>query len=716
MLKLADVLRKIEGFDPDADLELVKRAYVYASTQHEGQARKSGEPYITHPLAVADLLADLHMDVPSICAGLLHDTIEDTKATYEEVTTLFSKEIADLVEGVTKLGKLRFRNKQEQQAESFRKMLIAMSKDIRVILVKLTDRLHNMRTLGHIPPEKALGIATETRDIFAPLANRLGIQWLRTELEDLAFRYTDPDAYRLIREKVNERRSEREAYIQSVIGEIRTLVGSNKLPVIDISGRPKHFYSIYRKMKDNGIEYEQVYDTIAFRIIVGEMPECYAALGYVHSKWQPIPGRFKDYIGMPKPNRYQSLHTAVLGPGKRRMEVQIRTNEMHEIAENGIAAHWKYKERGPISTKDEQRFGWLRQLLDDQRELDDPRDFYDNVRDNLFSAEIYVFTPKGDLRVLPKGSTPVDFAYAIHTEVGHRCTGALVNSVMVTLDHTLRSGDTCSILTKTELRPSPDWLKFVRSANAKNRIRQFVRQAERTRAHEVGTEVLDKALRRYKRSTKHELKSGRLEKAAAELRVSGANDVIVQLGFGKLDVDDVVNVLVPPEERETTVEKPDSPVKKIIKALTGGKEGIKVDGLDDVVLTVAKCCTPIQGDVIVGFITNGRGVSVHAEDCRFARDSDPARRVDVFWDGKSRTPLPTRLSVVSANVPGILASITNSFGEQGINITEVSCKTDSLQAFNSFEIMVESASQLRSVMRALERIPGVRSVQRVRSQ
>ncbi|MBT9558544.1 MAG: bifunctional (p)ppGpp synthetase/guanosine-3',5'-bis(diphosphate) 3'-pyrophosphohydrolase [Myxococcales bacterium] len=713
MLKLADVIRKIEAVQPDADLDMVKRAYAYASEKHEGQTRKSGEPYITHPLAVADLLADLNLDVPSVCAAILHDTIEDTSATYDEVSTLFSKEIADLVDGVTKLGKLRFRNKEERQAESFRKMLLAMSKDIRVILVKLADRLHNMRTLGHIPVEKALGIASETRDIFAPLANRLGIQWMRTELEDLCFRYTEPDAYQLIRSKVNERRSDREAYIELVRVELERLMAVNKLEV-DISGRPKHFYSIYRKMRDHNIEYEQVYDTIAFRIIVPEMQDCYAALGYVHSSWRPVPGRFKDYIGMPKPNHYQSLHTAVMGPHNRRMEVQIRTRAMHEIAENGIAAHWKYKERGPISAQDEQRFGWLRQLLEYQRELDDPTDFFEAVKDDLFQAEIYVFTPKGDLKVLPKGATPVDFAYAVHSEVGQRCAGAVVNHAMVTLDHPLRSGDTCSIITKTDQRPSADWLKFVRTGRAKARIRQFVRLAERTESHQLGTELLERALRKYKRSIKAETKAGRLEPVAHDLKTASISDLLVHIGYGKVTTDEVIDRIVPEDERKKTVEKPDGPIKKIIKAVTGAQDGIRVDGLEDVVTHFGKCCNPVLGDAISGYVTNGRGVSIHADDCRVLKDIDPKRRIEVYWDGKGKSSRPSELLVISANVPGLLASISQSFSEYGINITGVACKTDALRALNSFEIMVDSLSQLRGVMRAIERIPGVHAVQRVR--
>ena len=715
MLKISDVLRKVEARDPEADLELIKRTYVYASTCHEGQTRKSGEPYITHPLAVADLLADLNTDVPTICSALLHDTLEDTNATYDEVSRLFSKEIADIVEGVTKLGKLRFRNKEERQAESFRKMLLAMSNDIRVIVVKLADRLHTMRTLGHIPPEKAFGIASETRDIFAPLANRLGIQWMRAELEDLSFRYLDPDSYALIRAKVNERRVEREAYTEMVKAELAEVMARFKLDV-HISGRPKHFYSIYRKMKEKNIEYEGVHDTVAFRVIVEDLGDCYTALGYVHASYKPMPGRFKDYIGIPKANHYQSIHTTVIGPSGKPMEVQIRTKEMHEVAENGIAAHWKYKERGPMSAKDEKRFGWLRQLLEYQRELEDPTDFFDAVKDDLFLQEIYVFTPKGDLRVLPQGSTPVDFAYAIHTEVGHRCAGTLVNGTMVPLDHVLKSGDTCSIITRPDQRPNADWLKFVRSGRAKARIRNTVRQEERTRSHEVGHELLERNLRRFKRSIKGELKSGTLEAAAAELKASSVSDLLVQLGYGKVAVEDVIERVVPAEARGTPEpEKPDGLIKRIIKNVTGTRDGIRVDGSADIVIAFAKCCAPIQGDPIVGFVTNGRGVVIHVADCRFARDLDPGRRVDVFWDSKARQARPVHITVTASNVPGILASVSQVFGEYGINITDVSCRADNLRALLNFVVMAENTSQLASVIRAIERLNGIHAVDRPRS-
>ena len=714
MLKLADIMEKVRTYDANVDVDLIKKAYVFASTSHEGQLRRSGEAYITHPLAVSNIIAEMKLDTASICAALLHDTVEDTPATYQDVSVLFSKEIADIVDGVTKLGKLRFRNKQERQAESFRKMLVAMSKDIRVILVKLADRLHNMRTLGHVPDGKAAGIAQETRDIYAPLANRLGIQWVKTELEDLSFRYLEPESYAHIRSKVNEKRSEREDYIKDVLGILESLVTEHDIQA-EVSGRPKHFFSIHRKMRDQNIVYEQVYDAIAFRILVDDIKGCYQALGAIHSQWRPIPGRFKDYVALPKPNRYQSLHTAVLGPGGRRMEVQIRTYEMHAIAENGIAAHWKYKEGKPLHVDDEQKFAWLRQLLEWQRELDDPTDFFDMVKLDLFNAEVYVFTPRGDLKVLPKGSTPVDFAYAIHSEVGASCAGALVNNAMVPLEHQLRSGDTCEVITRKGQRPNVDWLRFVRTARAKSRIRQHLRVEQRSRSNQVGRELLEKALRRFKRSLNREIRSGRMEKVAQEqFKLKGATDLCVLVGYGKVTPDSVLKHLIPDEERvKAQPPKAEGRLAKMVRGLVGSKTGIVVDGIDDMVVRFSKCCKPVPGDDVIGFVTRGRGVAIHTTDCALVLDSDPDRRIEVRWDRQVKTSSSVGVTVACENSPGLLASISQSFTELGINIIEANCRTDGSHAINSFEVTVESADQLRNVMRSIERIRGVISVKRV---
>ena len=713
MLKLADILDQISAYHPTADLDLIKKCYVFASTSHEGQMRRSGEPYITHPLAVASIITEMKLDTAAVCAALLHDVVEDTPASYQDLEVLFSKEIAELVDGVTKLGKLRFRNKAERQAESFRKMLLAMSRDIRVILVKLADRLHNMRTLGNLAPEKARGIATETRDIYAPLANRLGIQWIKTELEDLSFRYIEPEAYQSIRAKVNEKRSEREGYIQDVIGLLGGLLEEHHVTGT-VSGRPKHFASIHWKMKAQNIDYEQVYDAIAFRIMVQDVTTCYQALGAIHSTFRPIPGRFKDYVALPKPNRYQSLHTVVLGPHNRRMEVQIRTHEMHEVAENGIAAHWKYKEGKPVASDDEQKFAWLRQLLEYQKELDDPTDFLDMVKLDLFNAEVYVFTPRGDLKVLPKSSTPLDFAYAIHSEVGESCAGALVNNAMVSLDHQLRSGDTCEIITKRSQRPNSDQLKTVRTARARSRIQGYIRKQERERSLEVGRELLDKMLRRYRRSYNKELKSKRLvEVANAHFKLKTADDLCVLVGYGKVTAESVVNQLVPEDELKGPG-RTESKISKFVQKLVGPKTGIVIDGIEDMVVRFAKCCQPVPGDAIMGFVTRGRGVAVHTLNCPELNDGDPDRRLEVRWASDATNATPISVQVITGNAPGILASLSAAFTEYGINIVEAACKTNNDRAVNTFHVMVTNADQLNRVMKDLERIPAVKSVSRIR--
>jgi GTP pyrophosphokinase len=720
MLKLADIMNSIRSYHPNADIDLIKRAYVFASTSHEGQVRKSGEAYITHPLAVAKLITEMKLDTTAVCAALLHDTVEDTAATIPAIEALFTKEIANLVDGVTKLGKLRFQNKHDRQAESFRKMLIAMSQDIRVILVKLADRLHNMRTLSHMKEEKAVGIAQETMDIYAPLANRLGIQWMKIELEDLSFRHLNPEAYQFLRERVNQTKAQREQYIDEVLALLKTSLEELNIKA-EISGRPKHFKSIHRKMQDQEIPFEQVYDALAFRILVDDVKSCYEALGAIHTMWKPIPGRFKDYIALPKANRYQSLHTAVLGPRAQRMEVQIRSQEMHLIAEQGIAAHWKYKESGPIKSDDEQKFAWIRQLLEWHRELDDPTDFLDSIKVDLFGEEVYVFTPKGDLKVLPRGSTPIDFAFAIHSEVGHRCSGAKVNGLMVPLSHQLHSGDTCNIITRTEQTPSLDWLKIVKTARARTRIRLHVRQEQRARSQIVGREVLDKALRRYKRSANKEVRSGRLEKIAQEqFSVNSPDDLFVLLGYGKVRAETVLKYIIPDEETNKAKEEQSPPknegrISKMIRGFVGGKTGVSVAGLDDVVVRFSKCCNPVPGDAISGFVTRGRGVAIHTRDCAHILNADPDRRIETYWDHKVKHNHPISLSVITVNKPGLLASMSQVFSEHGVNITQANCQAnDETKATNTFEVLIESADQLRNVMRAIERIKGVHSVQRMR--
>ncbi|MDO8494031.1 MAG: bifunctional (p)ppGpp synthetase/guanosine-3',5'-bis(diphosphate) 3'-pyrophosphohydrolase, partial [Deltaproteobacteria bacterium] len=551
-MRLDDLLDAVQLYVPDADLDLIKKAYCCAAKAHEGQKRKSGEPYLNHPLAVAKILTDIKMDVTSIVAALLHDTVEDTKVTLEEIEHLFGEEIRTLVDGVTKLGKIKFTSSEEQQAENFRKMILAMAQDIRVILIKLCDRLHNMRTLGHIAEQRASEIAQETLDIYAPIANRLGMQGFKTEMEDWALKYTKPEVYKMIDERTRSRREQREKYIAQVIQTLERPMKEQGLPC-DISGRIKHYFSIHRKMEAQNIPFDEVSDIIAFRILVNNITQCYEALGLIHSLWKPIPGRFKDYIAMPKANNYQSLHTTVIGPMGERVEFQIRTQEMHAIAEYGIAAHWKYKEGGGHKQKDEQKFQWLRRLLEWQSELTDPAEFLDTVKLDLFADDVYIFTPKGQLRELPRGSTPVDFAFSVHTEVGNTCVGARVNGKIVPLSYRLHSGDTVEILTRKDIRPNQDWLSFVKTSKAKAKIRQYLKQEEHEQAKQVGLELLEKSCHRYGWRIPKLLKEAAVEKYMKESGLNDEEGLLTAIGYGRILPKDLLELVISKEEME---EKP----------------------------------------------------------------------------------------------------------------------------------------------------------------
>jgi len=725
-LRLQDLLGKVQTYHPAADLDLVKRTYEFAAKAHDGQLRRSGDPYVIHPLGVASTIAELKLDVPSICAGLLHDCVEDTSATTEEITKLFGPEISFLVEGVTKLGKIPWNTKEERQAENFRKMLLAMARDIRVILIKLADRVDNMRTLDAMPPEKQERIARETMEIYAPLANRLGIQWIKVELEDLSFKYLYPKDYEEVTRKVSEYHKERQRYIDEVSGILKKELTEAGVEC-SVYGRPKHLWSIYQKIAKTGRELEQLFDIVAFRVIVGSVRSCYETLGIVHSKWTPIPGRFKDFIALPKPNMYQSLHTSVIGPRGERMEVQIRTADMHRVAEEGIAAHWRYKEGRPFADtkdeKDQKRFAWLRQLMEWQRDLKDPTEFIENVKMDLFADEVYVFTPKGDVKALPKGAIPIDLAYAIHTEVGNHCSGARVNGLIVPLRYTLRNGDTVEIITSPNQKPNKDWLKYVITSSAKAKIRSYLRAAEREKSKLLGKELLERELRKYGFSFTKVQKSGDLDRAAEALKLQSAEEVLISVGYGKVLPADVVEVLVPEDKRkevsEPTIEHPIAAVTSLatslVRRVTGRQTaGIKVAGENDVLVRFAKCCSPVVGDPIVGFITRGRGVTVHTLGCAKAVDQDPDRRVDVEWDSKLKTPRPVSVQVVCADKPGLLASLSQSFNQLGVNISQANCRSmDDNRAVNTFQFNVTDLEQLKTVMRALQRINGVYSVSRM---
>jgi guanosine-3',5'-bis(diphosphate) 3'-pyrophosphohydrolase len=734
MIRLNDILQRVASYHPDPDLDIIKKAYVYSAKVHQGQLRKSGEPYLVHPLEVAGILADLKLDEASIVTGLLHDTIEDTLATAEELTELFGPEVAQLVDGVTKLSKFSASatlSQEEKQAENFRKMIIAMAQDIRVILVKLADRTHNMRTLDHMSEEKQARIAQETLDIYAPLANRLGISWIKIELEDLSFRYVKPQEFLNLQEKLDKRKKEREKYIDDTNSLIRTKLEERGLKG-DVSGRFKHVYSIYKKIKQQGIEFDQIHDIIAFRILMPTLPSCYEALGLVHQLWKPVPGRFKDFIAIPKPNMYQSLHTTVIGPLSERVEVQIRTPDMHKVAEEGIAAHWAYKEGKVLISKDDEKFAWLRQLMEWQQDLKDPKEFLETVKVDLFTDEVFVFTPKGDVKSLPRGATPVDFAYAIHSDVGGRCVGAKVNGKIVPLRYKLKNGDMVEVLTTPQAHPSKDWLTFVKTSRAQQRIRNFIKQQQRDKSLQLGRELAERELKRYQVNLNKMMKSGEMKKAAEELGYRVEEDLLVAIGYGKVTPQQLVQRLVP-QDKLTAEERPAagssngdgggssmlpglSRMTEMAKRLVGrqSRSGVQIGGVDDVLVRFGRCCNPVPGDPISGFITRGRGVTVHTDKCEKALATDPERRVDVSWDVRGDFKRPVTLRVLTADRPGLLADISNTFSKKGVNISQANCRaTGDDRAVNTFEVTISDLKQLTDLMRTIERLQGVHSVERI---
>ncbi|HET6411391.1 MAG TPA: bifunctional (p)ppGpp synthetase/guanosine-3',5'-bis(diphosphate) 3'-pyrophosphohydrolase, partial [Anaeromyxobacter sp.] len=706
MLRLNDILDRVTAYHPDPDLDLIKKAYVYSAKVHQGQLRKTGEPYLIHPLEVAGLLAELKLDEASVVTGLLHDTIEDTLATGEEIGELFGQEIAELVDGVTKLSQFSAANTQEEkQAENFRKMVVAMAKDIRVLLVKLADRTHNMRTLEAMKPESQERIARETLDIYAPLANRLGIQWIKNELEELSFKYLRPEDYADLSQKLAIEAREKERFVAEVVRVLKERLSESSL-LGEVSGRVKHVYSIWRKMRQLDLPFEQIQDVVGFRIILDTVAQCYETLGIVHSLWKPIPGRFKDYIAIPKPNLYQSLHTTVVGPAGERIEVQIRTREMHRTAEEGVAAHWAYKEKGrdgkgaELSRKDAAEFGWLRQLVEWQRDLTDPREFLETVKVDLFSDEVFVFTPKGEVKSLPRGATPVDFAYTIHSQVGEHCVGAKVNGKLVPLRNPLKNGDTVEILTSPHSHPSKDWLTFAKTSRAQARIRQFLRQAEHRRSIEIGRELAERELRRFGLTLNRVHKSGELEKAAQALGYRISDDLLAGLGYGKTSPLQILQQLLPAEKlAEAPPSAEPSPTSRITelfrKMARRPVEGVRINGIDDVLVRYGKCCNPVPGDDIVGFITRGRGVTVHTRACDKSLALDPLRRVDVAWDTNAgQVKRPVSIRVITDDRPGVLAQISKAISEAGMNISQATCRTTGLgRAVNTFEMLISDLKQ-----------------------
>ena len=714
-MNLSDLLGKVRDYNPAADTGTVQRAYEFSAEVHRGQKRKSGEPYLVHPLEVADILADLRLDVVAIAAGLLHDIVEDTPNTIEKVRELFGERVAHVVEGVTKLSSLQFASSEERQAESFRKMLMAMVDDIRVILVKLADRLHNMRTLHFLPEERRLRIAQETRDVYAPIAHRLGMSKIKNELEELAFRHLESTAYQTLHDEVEAKRKVSEGQMDGLIKHLRRKLDEAQIDVVSIDGRLKRLWSIHQKLQRQKIPLDQVYDFIALRVVTKTVKDCYAALGIIHQMWSPVPGRFKDFIAMSRPNGYQSLHTSVVGDRGVPFEIQIRTEDMHRIAEEGIAAHWKYKEGRIGSERDEQYFQWLRRLLEWQQEVRDPLEFMQNLRIELYPEEVYIFTPKGEVKSLPRGATPVDFAYFVHTDVGHHCVGARVNGRMVPLRTRLNNGDIVEIITQTGHTPSRDWLNFAVTSRAKTKIRHYLHAEENSRSVELGKRLFEKEVRRYT-IDKALLTDEALAKVGTEFGVQKADELYAAIGYGKITVRTILTRLV---GQDTLRERaPDGAITSVVKRVLGGgdEQKIKVRGFDDLMVFRARCCNPIRGEKIVGYITRGKGVSVHSANCPNVVNLlfDPERRIEVEWDkGEDAAPYVVRLKISVDDRRGILADVSSRIADINTNIKDVEATVDADQR-GSIRMTVEISDlkHLEKVMKSIKSVEGVIAVER----
>ena len=732
--ELQEILDKIKKYAPNADVTPVIKAYELAKSAHAGVFRKSGEPYIIHPIAVANILADLELDMEVIAAGLLHDVVEDTPYTYEDITELFGKDIADLVDGVTKLGKIKYQTKEESQAENLRKMFLAMAKDIRVILIKLADRLHNMRTLKFMPEEKAKYKAKETLEIYGGIAHRIGISKIKWELEDLALKYIDPEGYRELSDKITMKRSQRQEYIDKIVHLLE-----EKFKEVDIncevSGRPKHFYSIYKKMKKKNKTFEEIYDLTAVRIIVDTVKDCYAVLGMVHTMWIPMPGRFKDYIAMPKPNLYQSLHTTVIGPDGEPVEIQIRTHEMHEIAENGIAAHWKYKEgiTGNQDAKMEQKLKWLRQMMEWEKDVQDPHEFLDALKDDVFNSQVYVFTPKGDVIELPAGSTPIDFAYRVHTNVGNKCTGAKINGKIVPINYKLQNGEIVEVITSSNSTgPSRDWLNIVQTPTARNRIRQWFKKERREENIERGTDILEKEFKRYNIPYKNSSIQKFLNQVAKKFNQPTLEDLIATIGYGGIatsqvmpKVRDFYNKEVNRQEKEKRMQEKEDKIKKNFDEHEYAKKrkkkdnGITVKGLDNILVRFAKCCNPLPGDDIVGYITKGRGVAIHRRDCPNIKLDDEFlqnRLVEVEWNNPEKSKFEGEVKIIAVDRVGLLNDIIHVVSMEKLSISGINCRVLKDNTANiSLLVEVNDISELKKLMKKIKSISGVDDVSRMRN-
>ena len=712
MIRINDIIDKIADYVPDADLDIVKRAYIYSARVHEGQVRLSGEPYLSHPLEVAGILADMKLDPESIAAGLLHDVIEDTSATPQEIKDLFGPEILHIVAGVSKLSGLTFDSSRARHAESIRKMFLAMADDIRVILIKLADRLHNMRTLQFHSSDKRREIAQETLDIYAPIAARLGIYWIKNELEESSFKYTQSEEYAKIENHVSKSKVEREKYIETVKSYIRKAMDAANLKC-EVLGRNKNFYSIYNKMVSQNLSFEEIYDIIAFRIILDTVPHCYEALGLIHSMWKPIDHKFKDYIGRPKPNMYQSLHTTVIGPFGERIEIQIRTWEMDKVATSGIAAHWGYKEGKRLDENVSRKFGWIQNLIENQEDFLDPGEFLENVRIDLFPDEVYVFTPRGEVKTLPRGATPVDFAYLIHTEVGNQCNGAKVNGRMVPLPYQLKTGDIVEIVTSKNHHPSKDWLNFVKTVKARSKIRHWIKIQEKERSLTLGREMCEKAFRKERLNFNTLVKSEKMIQVVEQFGFKAVDDLIANVGYGKITPRQVLRKFEPKIDEEQVDE---SIFNKLIGRVRKKKPkaGVLVKGVDDILIKFGKCCQPVPGDPIVGYITRGYGVTVHRTTCVNALSMNPERQIEVEWNQDASETYPVKIRIISQDRVGLLADVVGNISKFGANILNAKTETRENKIVDSFfTIVVEDTTHLEKIVSAVKKVKYVQEVKRV---
>ncbi len=727
-LRFEALLRQVQANRPSEDVSLIRKAWEFCVQHHEGQMRASGEPYIVHPLEVAEVLAEMKLDATAIAAGLLHDAVEDTPATNAEIEAGFGDQVAHIVEGVTKIDKIQFANREDRQAENVRKMLLAMVSDVRVVLIKLADRLHNMRTLEHLKPDRQEAIARETQDIYAPLAHRLGMGKVRGELEDLAFRYTDPVSYEKVAEAVEARRSEGEQFLRSVEDTLVDQLRENNIEA-RVEWRIKRLYSIFQKIERSKVSFDQVYDLLALRVITQDVASCYAVFGLIHTLWRPVPGRIKDFIAIPRANRYQSLHTTVMGASGHQFEVQIRTEEMHRIAEEGIAAHWKYKAGdASVTARDEERLNWIRQLVEWQKEMTDPNEFLSSLKMDLYPDEVYTFTPKGKVVVVPADATPVDFAYTIHTEVGHTCVGAKVNGRMVPLRTKLRTGDIVEIVTQKDHKPSRDWLTFVKSPRARNKIKHWLNEDQRLRAVEIGRKLLEREARKFK-VPMSQIDDQDLSRIAGEYGVATAADLLATLGQGKHTAHQVLGKLAPgianPPEAETPEAKPGSGEAAMSDAVRKlhltGSDSLQVEGQNDLLVYRARCCNPIRGEEIIGYVTRGKGVAVHARSCpnvqNLLYESD--RRIAVEWsrvgDQSAGRPqrYPVKITIFCDDRTGMLKELTAVISDDNTNIRAVDIRHDENgEAMIEFVVEAEDLHHLNRMVLGIRRVPGVRAVQR----